>query len=104
MIVVLLSEEVFLLSLCPEARVCECHDVLTNHTSTLKTSNVFNPVHLRIGVGAREVKEPYNRFICTIHKSFLRVKREGERAKKAFESVIDEVALFDFKDFKSRSG
>lgn len=82
MIVVLLSEEVFLLSLCPDARVCECPDVLTNHTSTLKTSNVFNPVHLRICVGAREVKEPCNRFICTIHKSFLRVKREGERSKK----------------------
>lgn len=48
-----------------------------------------------------EVKEPYNRFICTINKSFPRVKREGRRKeeeKKAFESVIDEVALYDFKD------
>lgn len=32
----------------------------------------------------REVKEYYNRFICTINKSFLRVKREreGERRGK----------------------
>lgn len=33
-------------------------------------------------------------------------KRQREKGdeKKAFDSVIDEVVLFDFKDFKSRSG
>lgn len=44
-----------------------------------------NPVHLRISVltfFSREVKEPYNRFICTINKSFPRVKRERGRKEK----------------------
>lgn len=36
-------------------------------------------------------------------KSEKREREKGEE-KKAFESVIDEVALFDFKDSESRSG
>lgn len=54
-----------------------------------------------------EVKnEPSNRFIFATHKSFPGLKRDSGKGdtKKAFDSVIDEVVLFDFKGFQSRSG
>lgn len=48
-------------------------------------------------------EEPYNRFICTIDKSFPGLKRAKAGEKKAFGSVIDEVFSFDFKGSARRS-
>lgn len=84
------------------------------YTLTLKRTDVFNPVHLRICVlsfnflffifkgieGALKQVHLYNK--QQLPKS---EKREMEKeGRKAFESVIDEVALFEFKDFQSCSG
>lgn len=94
---------IFQLGQCIHFIVCVYHYMLTRLHNEMP--DLCNPVHLGICVltvfFAREVKEPCNRFIFTINKSFPRVKRERgrkEKKKKAFELVIDEVALFDFKD------
>lgn len=49
--------------------------------------------------------EPSNRFILAIDKSFPGLKRDSGKGdtEKAFDSVIDEVVLFDFKGVQSRT-
>lgn len=77
------------------------HGTVSNHVFPCRTfieiPDLYKLVGLRICV-FRGVKESYNRFICTINKSFLTEKHKRAKAgKKAFDSVIDEVALFHFK-------
>lgn len=62
-----------------------------SHQINVKIADSCNPVHLKICVLTflpGELKEPYNRFICTINKSFPRLKRDRGRKETKKRPLI----------------